>query len=131
MISLSGGVRRQKSPTTGLFRSSTALSRTDALRLLALRDLRTTANSRQGSMTRDRPSHPRAEGHLEDMLLASKCYPSRKGSTGHPGAPDISGEDMTATRRIPPMWRLLYWPLERETRICRSPELRDERWGRC
>lgn len=84
---------------TGLFRSSTALSRTDALHLLALRDLRITANSLQGSMTRDQPSRPRAEGHLEDMLLASKCYPSRKESTGHPGAPDVAGEDpLTATR---------------------------------
>lgn len=50
------------------------------------------------------------------LLLASNCYPSRKGSTGHPGAPDVAGEDhLTATRQITFMWLLLYWPLEKQT----------------
>lgn len=67
-MSLSGGVRRQNSPMTGLFRSSTALSRTVVLYLLALSLLRITANSLQGSMARARQSHPRVESHLVGTL---------------------------------------------------------------
>lgn len=103
---------------TGLFRSSTAvLSRTVVLHILALSLLRTTANSLQGPMTRARLSHPRAESHSDGMLQPSKCYHSREGSTGHPGAPDTSGEDYSTTvHGKPPMWPLLYWPLrDRQT----------------